>query len=201
MRTTRSVGAVLALGVLAAAPLRAGVYNTAEPWPVPAEFQIYRQQLGALRGVAADLPNRLTVVALILTAEVSPPSPARPLRLLPFLQAGLPYLQRESLGLSYLRKVSRLEDRQQRGDLALEDRINLGAYYIRLMEYGKAIQILEPAAAMPHFMLLANLATAYELQGIPERAISYRQQALAAWPAVWAGWDSYRLHFSRKAEK
>ncbi len=51
-------------------------------------------------------------------------------------------------------------------------------------------------------MLLANLATAYEMAGgMNERALDYRQQALAAWPARYAGWDTNLLRIYRKAEQ
>src|SRR5262249_35449698 len=49
---------------------------------------------------------------------------------------------------------------------------------------------------------LANLATAYEQTGIPERALDYRRQALAAWPRdIWPGWSSVQLRWYYKVEK
>ena len=63
----------------------------------------------------------------------------------------------------YLRRVAELEARAERGLLSLDDRINLGAYYIRLGRYKDAIRLLSEAQNNRHFMLQANLATAYEL--------------------------------------
>jgi hypothetical protein len=103
----------------------------------------------------------------------------------------------------YLRRVKELETKEAEGTLSLDDRINLGAYYIRLGEYQKAIRVLEAKAQESrHFMLRANLATAYELAGgMGDRALAYRQLALSSWPASYPGWDSMQLNFYRKAEQ
>jgi hypothetical protein len=105
--------------------------------------------------------------------------------------------------LRYKRRVQELEGKESRGILSVDGRINLGAYYIRLQQPQKAIRLLEPVARQSrHFMLLANLATAYEMAGgMNERAIDYRQQALAAWPAMYPGWDTAQVRFYRKAEQ
>src|SRR5262245_230925 len=54
--------------------------------------------------------------------------------------------------------------------LTPEQRVNLGAYLIRLGKYAEAIEILRPVEASRNFMALANLATAYQYTGLPERA-------------------------------
>jgi hypothetical protein len=100
----------------------------------------------------------------------------------------------------YKRRVRELEAKESQGTLSLDDRINLGAYYIRLGKYPQAVRILEPKAREEHFLLLANLATAHELSGAPDLAVRYRERALAAWPAIHAGWDTAQLNFYRKAE-
>ncbi len=106
------------------------------------------------------------------------------------------------LGLRYRRQVAELEDRERKGLLSQQDRINLGAYYLRLQEHQKAIRLLEPSARQTHhFMLLANLASAYEQAGMLERAVDYRGLALSAWPTMYPGWDTFQVNFYRKAEK
>jgi hypothetical protein len=203
MRVTGIVAAVV-VGLLSAGAARAGVYDTEEPSllvPDPRVdlFHNYRNQLKELQSVPADSPNR----AAVAVSWVGASSDAfAPLRVTVIAHEGLRYLSRESPGLAYLRRVTELEARERAGRLSLEDRINLGACYIRLRDYRKAIRLLEPEAArQKHFMLLANLATAYELEGILERAVSYRQQALAAWPRMWPGWTMWQVNFYRKAEK
>jgi tetratricopeptide (TPR) repeat protein len=106
-----------------------------------------------------------------------------------------------SLGAHYRSRVKELEADEARGMLTLDGRINLGAYYIRLGEYPKAIATLEKAQGSRNFMLRANLATAYELAGIPDRALLYRQLALSSWPTAYPGWDRVQVNFYRKAEQ
>jgi hypothetical protein len=119
------------------------------------------------------------------------------------LRTTFPILERDSLGLRYLKRVTELEAKEKRGELTTTDRINLGACWLRLEQPNKAIAALTPAAreGKPHFLVLANLATAYEMARIPERAISYRQAALKDWPAAFAGWTQAQLYWYRRAEK
>jgi tetratricopeptide (TPR) repeat protein len=105
------------------------------------------------------------------------------------------------LGKHYRRQVKELETDEARGTLSSEDRINLGAYYLRLGMNDKAVRLLEPKAREGNFLLLANLATAHQLSGALDLAVRYQEQALAAWPSVYAGWDKGMLNFYRKAEQ
>jgi hypothetical protein len=172
MRGAGIVAAVLVVGGVVASPARAGVYNTAEPWPLPGNFNLFQLDLAGYRAAAAAEKEK---------KDRKNPNPLRE---------------------RYDAQVQELEASNARGLLRLEDRINLGAYYIRLGEYEKAIRVLEPMAQQSrHFMLRANLATAYELAGQPERAVGYRQLALASWPTTYPGWDSVQLRFYRKAEQ
>src|SRR5262249_40950793 len=108
-----------------------------------------------------------------------------------------------SLRDQYLQRAAELEAKERSGECTVDDRINLSAYYIRLLQYAKAVEVLHPMVRVrrPHFMALANLATAYELQGIPERALSYHEQALAVWPRLWPGWNVVYLNWYRRLEK
>jgi len=107
----------------------------------------------------------------------------------------------------YLERVAALKAKESQGLLSLDDRINLGAYYIRLGQYKDAITVLQEAQHSRHFLLHANLATAYELAD-PEKqggdlrlALRSREMALDYWPISYAGWDSGMLYFYRKAEQ
>jgi tetratricopeptide (TPR) repeat protein len=202
MRGAWTIAAALVVGALLTASARAGVYNTAEPWPRPGNFSQFQIDLANYRSAAVDLPNRVAVAVWSVTAGASP-TPGLP----PSLAASL-VAQRDlgpaeqSIGMRYVRRAAALEAEDARGMLSPEGRINLGAYYVRLGNYRKAIQVLEAKAQESRdFMLRANLATAYELAGVPERALRYQELALSSWPAMYAGWDGMQLNFYRKAEQ
>jgi hypothetical protein len=149
-------------------------------------------------GTAAD-PARAGVYN---TSEPWPwPSPSHQFQLDEAAYRAAAVSEKDSLGARYRRRVEELEGEEARGTLSLEDRSNLGAYYIRLGKPDKAIRVLEPKAREGNFMLLTNLATAHELNGSADLAVRYQEQALAAWPTMHAGWDTVMLQFYRKAEQ
>jgi len=217
MRGAWIVAAALLVGAALAAPARAGVYfttgtflpafprpddpNAQEPWPWPGNVKQFQLDLADYRAAAVDLPNRVGAAVWSLTAGACPAAPGIPVSLTASLlvQQQLPPPDK-TLGMRYVRRAAELERREAEGLLSLDDRINLGAYHIRLGNYQKAIKVLE-AKQSRHFMLRANLATAYEMAGMPDRAIPYRQLALSSWPAIYPGWDSVQLNFYRKAEQ
>jgi hypothetical protein len=100
----------------------------------------------------------------------------------------------------YLNQLADLEARAREGPLTTPDRVNLGACYIRLQRDADAIRVLQ-AGDLKHFLILANLATAYQGMGQLDRAIAYQNQALQAWPTVWAGWSRTELIWYRRAER
>jgi tetratricopeptide (TPR) repeat protein len=217
MRTILIALASVGWCLMSTCPLRAGVYSTedTDPWPPLRSFrqlQVVKAELGFdqfhlllsdVRGAAVELPNRLGRVLFLVTAEMQPQGDFLPGRLVLSLQEALPHLTRETLGSRYLKRAAELEAKEKNGGWTTEDRINLGFYYIRLVQPSKAIRVLTPAASQdkPHFLALANLATAYELAGVMDRAISYRQLALSAWPRQWEGWKTGQLYWYRRAEK
>ncbi len=79
------------------------------------------------------------------------------------------------------------------------DRINLGACCIRLGRYNDAVQVLG-AADQRDFMVLANLAAAYDGMKELDRAVGYEEQALDAWPSSQPGWDAQQLYWYHRAE-
>jgi hypothetical protein len=204
MRAAWIVPAALVIGAVLPGPARAGVYNTAEPWPQPRPFEQFQLEWAGYRLAPVDRENRVAGAVWLVTAEACPQAPGLPLRLplAVHTQSAFGLLSQDSPGLKYLRRIAELEAKERQGLLSLEERINLGAYYIRMQDSRNAIRVLEAAGlGQRHFMLRANLAAAYEQAGIPERAISYRQQALLDWPTMYPGWDSFQLNFYRKAEK
>jgi hypothetical protein len=132
-------GAVLAH----AAPVRAGLYNTAEdpdgPSPTYSEFE---STLTKLRLPGNAWHKRWT----LLGALASKPRAAV--------------------------------------DLTVEEQLNLGAYLIRLGSYQQAVQVLGAAEAQEprNFFVLANLATAHQLNNQVGEAVQDLERALRAWP-------------------
>jgi tetratricopeptide (TPR) repeat protein len=202
MRTTL-IAAGLAVAVLLGmgGSARAGIYNTAEPapYPLPSTFDRYLIELGSMRGVAMDVwAGDPAFIAAAVGMGATPQAPA-PLLAGATLMAGA----RETLRGRYLRQVQALEAKGRTGELTVEDRLNLGAYYIRLLRYEEAARTLEAAAAEDpdNFKVLANLATANHLAGRLDRAIDYEQQALKAPPRLWAGISADQMDWYRRAER
>jgi tetratricopeptide (TPR) repeat protein len=186
MRGTWIVAMTL-LVVLGTRPAAAGVYNTEEPWEQ------------ALPSPLIELP-RADVPGAPLRLE---PSPLKlmlnELRTLPKRPEETP---RSDIRERYYRRVADLEARARTGGLTNKERVNLGAYYIRLLKYEQAAQVLEPAGREPgNFRALANLATAHHLAGRLDRALSYQRQLVAAWPDVVAGWTEEQRHAALRVEK
>jgi tetratricopeptide (TPR) repeat protein len=101
-----------------------------------------------------------------------------------------------------LQRVKQLEQELRDGRLSAQGRINLSAYYVRLNQPEKAIDLLE---AVPRhqrdFMTLSNLATAYQLTGNLERAEQYLAEALENWPRVSTETSSWRLNWLKVVER
>lgn len=191
MRREFMAGVALVACLAGAAPARAGVYNSLETelWPHADSGQ--------------NRPDQFT-------------SFERFLMLLGQLR-GLPVDRPQDGRISrpvFLERVRELEDKGRRGTLTVDDRIDLGACYIRLStpdapRYEAAIRVLEAAASgkSPNFLALSNLATAYHLSGQPERAIHYLRQSLAAWPrgrgmeGMYAGMTRLQLIWFYRVER
>jgi hypothetical protein len=130
MRGLRSTALALGLCLVGAAPLRAGVYNTAEPdWPPATEFDEFRFK-----------------------------------RLVPLKQIGAidtPLHRRYSL-------IAELAAHGAPDKMTAEDRLNLSAYLIRIRQYRRAIDLLEPTLRKERGnpLLYANLAMAQFLEAV-----------------------------------
>ncbi len=105
-----------------------------------------------------------------------------------------------ALRSQFERRAAELEAQEKAGWLSTLDRVDLGACYIRMGRDQDAIRVLE-AGDRKHFMVLANLATAYDGIGQLDRAVAYQRQALDAWPPVWAGWTQAQLQHYRHVDR
>jgi tetratricopeptide (TPR) repeat protein len=109
--------------------------------------------------------------------------------------------QESPLRKDYLKKRDQLQAKVRSGG-SMADRVNLGYYLIRLRKYDLAIQELMPGARerRPDFMLLANLATAYQHTGQLDQARLYLGLEKDVWPASWPGITPEQLKWYRRAE-
>jgi hypothetical protein len=111
--------------------------------------------------------------------------------------------KRNPLREHYLSQAAALRARERSGGLTLEDRINLGAYEVRLLRFEDAARVLESALAQDpdNFMVLSNLATANYLAGRADRAVFYQQRALKVWPSVSLFYTAEQLRWYRRFER
>ncbi len=157
------------------APVRAGVYCTIDPTPELPPERI-RSWVVQMRAVAVD-PNK--------------------------------HLDPASLRGYFLRHRDALEKEKATGVFSTVDLLNLSACYIRLGELNKAIRLLNSAPDRKHFLVQANLASAYFLrsQGLQAEGedllLAHRcqEQALDAWPDVWASFNRGQLVRFRRCER
>jgi tetratricopeptide (TPR) repeat protein len=113
-----------------------------------------------------------------------------------------------SLRPQYLRQAAALEEVRTNGVFSTLDLVNLSACYIRLgrgappqKDYlREAIRLLNSAPERNHFLVQANLASAYFIRGEGgdlDLAIRCQQKALDAWPNVWAEWPNIPSYLKR----
>jgi tetratricopeptide (TPR) repeat protein len=83
--------------------------------------------------------------------------------------------------------IAALAGTAPRGKLSVEQQLDLGACLIRLGKHRDAVSILSQAQfrERDNFLLLANLATAEQLDGQLRRAHDYLAEALRLWPENW----------------
>lgn len=178
---TRWLQVAVLLSVLTARPVRAGLYFPAEPtpWPLPTNPQYFelilgeRQNVGSRDAQVRKLPLRIRIEEMIKQLE----------------------LKRRSVP-----------------GLTLEESLNLSACYLLqpIDEGGRsrvsdAIMVLDKVRAQRqdprHFMVLANLATAYEAMGESMQASEIQSDVLAVWPRQHKGFAPEQLRWYRRAEE
>jgi tetratricopeptide (TPR) repeat protein len=173
LRTALAFGTLL----VAILPVRAGLYNTAEP-ALPIEPDLTKfvsTQLAQMRSFWP--PDALTG---------NQPSDGR---------------------TSYLQKVQQLQAKQAAGPLSAEETANLGAYLIRLRrtrngatDLDEALRVLE-AGRREHprsFQVLANLGTAYQIAGRLDAAESCLLETEALAPKEHRTLERYHLQLVRQ---
>jgi tetratricopeptide (TPR) repeat protein len=177
--------AALLLGPAAGAP--AGIWSTAElqigPLPEgnqikPLPFSLFRDTLGDRTGLLAD------------PAAIGPDQRISP-----------KIMEKRK---EYLGKIATLQGKVKSGSADDKDLVNLSAYLMWLDRPADAIDLLDRPAQdqyRGHFMVLSNLATAYQLAGRMERVDAYLQQALGNWPDEWPGMTKEQLQWFRKVER
>jgi len=146
--------AALALG---ASAVEAGLYNPAEPW---------EKMLNPLPGRATSpRPFDFLVKLFELRTLAQDGLPENPMRL------------RYSL-------VAELSPRLPPSTWPIDRKISLSAYLIRRGKHKEAIDLLQPLSRVrSNFLVLSNLATAYQLDTETGRAVDCLDQA---WPRSWA---------------
>jgi hypothetical protein len=177
--TTRTSGtaclAVLA-GLLWAADLRAGLYNTKE---------VARGPNVTKEGVEALPFKYLRQEILLDLNNVANEQFQTPLR------------------KKYLDQRTELQVKARTGRITTEERVNLSEYLIRLRQFGKAIDLLTPVLAQErsNFMVPANLATACQQDGQLIRAREYLSITKEMMPREWPGLTVEQLKWYRRAEE
>ena len=99
----------------------------------------------------------------------------------------------------YEETAAKIEKISRERKLTADEAADLGALYVRLGEPGKAVEILRAAQREHpnHFRLVANLGTAWQLQGDLEQAAVYLEQAVRLAPGKWQKAEEYHLKLVR----
>lgn len=179
----------LLLGCLASpAQAQAGVYSTVDPiqGPIVEDGGVVPIPIALFRDTLSDRIGLLRDPALL--GPNDPPLPEGTLKRRKDHEA----------------KTAALQNKIKTGGASLDDQINLSAYLIGLGKFQDAIVLLEPLArgeGRANFMVLSNLATAYQLAGQPERVLDYLQLARGCWPDKLPGMKDEQLKFYRQVDR
>lgn len=175
--------------------LQAGVYNLDPPSKYPSDFA----QVNTLDPIWRVLVHLGELGAVHDAANVPPKDDS--------LRAAYEKKKADSLRAAYEKQLAKLEQRQRDGTLTPRERIRLGACLIRMGRYPKARAIMEesrrvvPPDSPLHFLLLLNLASAYqEEDALLQRAIDLQTAALGSWPPLVPGWSRWESAWYRRAE-
>jgi hypothetical protein len=181
----RRIVLTLAL-LLAAEPLRAGVYNLDPPRRYPNDY-VETHTVQQLKWVMAYLDE---------------------LRAVRDLRGNQPPTQPGTLRDLYEKQLAPLESKRNAGQLTVVDRVNLSACLIRLGRNAKAQELLEEslhrtAGDDPYRVLLQlNLAAIYqEDESLMQRGLQMQRDALAHWPKLLLGWTRGESEWYRHVEE
>lgn len=99
----------------------------------------------------------------------------------------------------YLQEADKLERLSRERNLSSDEAADLGALYIRLGDPARAVEVLRLAQRQHpnHFHIVANLGTAWQLQGDFEQAIECLQQSARLAPGKLQKAEEYQLKLAR----
>jgi tetratricopeptide (TPR) repeat protein len=103
----------------------------------------------------------------------------------------------------YQEAAARLEKLAQKGQLKAEDVADLGALYVRLGQGARAVEVLRAGQRRypKHFHLVANLGTAYQLQGDLTHAADCLRQAVRLAPGKYQKAEELHLKLVRLRQR
>jgi hypothetical protein len=103
----------------------------------------------------------------------------------------------------YEQEAARLEKASRDHKLSADELADLGALYVRLGETGKAVEVLRSAQREhpQHFRIVANLGTAWQLQGDLDQAAACLQQAVQLAPGKLEKAEEYHLKLVRLRQR
>jgi tetratricopeptide (TPR) repeat protein len=103
----------------------------------------------------------------------------------------------------FVAERDRLRTLSKRAPLKTSEALDLSVALIRLRAYEEAIAVLTPLVLRErnNFMLLGNLASAYQASGQYNRAAEYLQQSQDSWPRQWPGLSKEQLDWYHELEK
>ncbi len=104
---------------------------------------------------------------------------------------------------SYVAERDRLRALAKKGTLKAAETLDLSVALMRLREFDEAVQVLTPFALRErnNFMVISNLASAYQASGKLDRASAYLQQVQDMWPREWPGLSKAQLDWYHELEK
>jgi len=107
------------------------------------------------------------------------------------------------LRIRYEEALRNLEKASRERKLSADELADVGALYVRLGEPAKAIELLQTAQRehQSHFRIVANLGTAWQLQGDLQQAAAYLQQAVRLAPGKLQKAEEYQLKLVRLRQR
>jgi hypothetical protein len=103
----------------------------------------------------------------------------------------------------YEQEADRLEKASRQRKLSAAEAADLGALYVRLGDAGRAVEVLRSAQRdyPQHFRIVANLGTAWQLQGDLDQAAACLQQAVELAPGKLEKAEQYHLKLVRLRQR
>jgi hypothetical protein len=107
------------------------------------------------------------------------------------------------LRLQYQEALDKLEKSSRQRKLSADELADCGALYLRLGQPGKALELLRTAQREypKHFRILANLGTAWQLQGDLQQAAAWLEEAVRLAPGKLQKAEEYQLKLVRLRQR